>query len=97
MSCSVGNSRFSQPEICSGDHCSASFCATRQRSSLWSARRQGLGRNDRWQALLSASVARYRLLVRLTALVVVWPILAAENEFLSGRVDRGAFDTLERK
>src|SRR4029450_2584373 len=59
MSWSVGNSCFSQPEICSGDHCIASFCATRHRSSLCSARRQGLGRNARSQALLSARFARY--------------------------------------
>ena len=56
MSRSVGNCCFSQPEICSGDHCSASFCATRHRNSPWSARRQGLGRSARSQALLSASV-----------------------------------------
>src|SRR5262245_29075940 len=37
MSRSVGNCCFSQPEICSGDHCSASFCATRHRNSPWSA------------------------------------------------------------
>ena len=43
---------------CSGEHCSASFCATRHRSSLWSARRQGLGRSARSQALLSAWLAR---------------------------------------
>ena len=47
----VGNSCFSQPEICCGDHCSASFCATRHRSALYSAKRQGLGRNARsWHA-----------------------------------------------
>src|SRR5262249_41656294 len=45
VSVSVGNCCFSQPEICSGDHCSASFCATRHRNSTWSARRQGLGRS----------------------------------------------------
>ncbi len=45
-------------QICSGDHCSASFCATRQRSSLWSARRQSLGRSARCQALLSTRLAR---------------------------------------
>src|SRR6516165_173848 len=37
MSWWVGNSCFSQPEICCGDHCRASFCATRHRSSLYSA------------------------------------------------------------
>src|SRR5215831_13852017 len=58
MSRSVGNCCFSQPEICSGDHCSASFCATRHRNSPWSARRQGLGRSARSQALLSARFAR---------------------------------------
>src|SRR6516162_6398255 len=47
MSWSVGNSCFSQPEICSGDHCSASFCATRHRSFRCSTKRQGLGRNAR--------------------------------------------------
>jgi hypothetical protein len=33
MPWSAGNARFSQPEICSGDHWSASLCATRHRSS----------------------------------------------------------------
>src|SRR5262245_47260199 len=45
-------------QLCSGDHCSASFCATRHRNSTWSARRQGLGRSARSQALLSARFAR---------------------------------------
>jgi hypothetical protein len=45
-------------EICSGDHWSVSFCATRHRSSAWRARRQGFGRNARSQAHVSASLAR---------------------------------------
>jgi hypothetical protein len=42
----------------SGDHWSASFCATRHRSSAWRASRQGFGRNARSQARVSASLAR---------------------------------------
>ena len=35
--------------------------------------------------------------VLLTALAVIGPDFPSENEFLSGRVDRGAFGTLKRK
>src|SRR5262249_24697251 len=68
----AGNCRFSQPEICSGDHWSTSFCATRHRSSAWRARRQGFGRKPRRRARLPASLARWalqpplRLISRLT-------------------------------
>src|SRR5262250_936937 len=54
MPWSVGSCRFSQPEICSGDHCSASLCATRHLSLPWRARRQSFGRNARSQARRSA-------------------------------------------
>ena len=51
MPWSAGSCRFlSHPEICSGDHCSASFCATRHRSLAWRAGRQNFGRNARCQA-----------------------------------------------
>jgi hypothetical protein len=57
MPWSAGNCCFSQPEICFGDHSSASFCATRHRNPAWRARRQGFGRNARCQACLSAQLA----------------------------------------
>src|SRR6516164_7600614 len=68
---SAGNCRFSQPEICSGDHWSTSFCATRHRSSAWRARRQGFGRARR-QARLSASLA-------VGAAAAVTPDLSADS------------------
>jgi len=58
---SAGNVRLSHPEICSGDQSSASFSATRHRSSARLARRHGFGRSARSQARASASVARYQL------------------------------------
>ena len=58
---SAGNSRLSHPETCSGDQSSASFSATRHRSSGWLARRHGFGRSASSQARASASVARYDL------------------------------------
>src|SRR6267143_800602 len=61
MPSSAGNSRLSHPEICSGDHSSASFCATHHRSSGWAARRQGFGRSAIFQASESALLARYAL------------------------------------
>src|SRR5437773_8989557 len=61
MPSSAGNSRLSHPEICSGDHSSASFCATHHRSSGWAARRQGFGRSAISQASASAWLARYAL------------------------------------
>src|SRR5712692_3254279 len=73
MPSSAGNSRLSHPEICSGDHWSASFCATRHRSSGQLARRQGFGRSALSQASESASLARYALRppCRLTSRVTV--------------------------
>ena len=55
----VGWELLLQPagDLC-GDHCSASFCATRHRSALYSAKRQGLGRNARSLARRSARFAR---------------------------------------
>ena len=50
---------LSHPEICSRDNCSACFRDTRHRSSPCSAKRQGLGRDARSKALLSARFARY--------------------------------------
>ena len=72
MPWSAGNCRFSQPETCSGDHWSASFCATRHRNSEWRAKRQDFGRNARSQALVSASLAR-------SAAATVTPYLSTDS------------------
>jgi len=52
--------RASHPEICSGDHSSASLPATSSRSRGTAASLQGLGRRARSHARSSARAARYR-------------------------------------
>lgn len=56
---SPGKRSFSQPEICSGDHCSASFSATSCRNAGEVARWHTLGRLACSQAASSAVLARY--------------------------------------